>query len=131
METTRVEEKSVQVVNVVIVPENPEKSISNLQFCLLTSVLFIGCIANGLVDTIRSITFPLMKEDLNLNYSQYGMLVGMGQFTYLIWALAIAFGMEHWGFKGPFFVIWNGLHSFILGNHVVTILCCLCYGNIG
>ena len=98
------DEKAEQVVIVESSPEKSEQTISNLKFWLLTSVLFIGCIANGLVDTVRSITFPLMKEDLHLNYSQYGMLVGMGQFTYLIWALAIAFGMEHWGFKGPFFV---------------------------
>lgn len=101
-------ESDVKNNETVLIPGSSEKPISNLRFWLLTSVLFIGCIANGLVDTIRSVTFPLMKDDLNLNYSQYGMLVGMGQFTYLIWALAIAFGMEHWGFKGPFVV------SFIL-----------------
>ena len=45
--------------------------------------------------------YPLIKEDLDLSYTQYGLLQSMTQFTYLFRALFIAFGVERLGFKTP------------------------------
>lgn len=92
----------------------PTQPISKTGFWLLTIALFLCLIANGLVDTARSLTYPMMKEDLNLTYVEYGALESMGQFSYLFWALVTAFMMQSVGFKTP-----------LVLSIVVTILGCL------
>ena len=85
----------------VAVPSE-ENTISKTAFWLLAVTLFVCLIANGLVDTIRSVTYPLMKTDLNLTYVEYGALESMGQFSYLIWACLTAIMIQYVGFKIPF-----------------------------
>ena len=85
----------------VAVPSE-ENTISKTAFWLLTITLFLCVIANGLADTMRSVTYPLMKTDLNLTYVEYGALESMGQFSYLIWACLTAIMIQYVGFKTPF-----------------------------
>lgn len=80
---------------------NGRPEITTFQYCLMTVILFLCVFINGLADTSRSVSYPLMKLDLDLSYTQYGMLQSMGQLTYLFGAFGIAYGMEHFGFKGP------------------------------
>ena len=118
--TTAESGKNVEVQVTPAASENgsgmtgPTQPISKTGFWLLTIALFLCLIANGLVDTARSLTYPMMKEDLNLTYVEYGALESMGQFSYLFWALVTAFMMQSVGFKTPFVL-----------SIVVTILGCI------
>ena len=87
--------------------DNPNH-ITMGKYVLMTIILYLCVFIDGLVDTIRSVAYPLMKNDLNLSYTQYGVLQSMTQLTYLFGALSTAFGMEYLGFKTPLVI------SFIL-----------------
>ena len=118
-----------KTVEVQVTPSSPENGsgtaggshpITKTGFWLLTIALFLCLIANGLVDTARSLTYPMMKEDLNLTYVEYGALESMGQFSYLFWALVTAFMMQSVGFKVPFVL-----------SILITILGCIATGFTG
>ena len=96
------------------VPGSEENVVTKSGFWILTITLFICLIANGLVDTMRSVTYPLMKSDLNLTYVEYGSLESLGQFSYLIWACVTAVMIQYVGFKLPFVL-----------SFVITILGCI------
>ena len=56
-------------------------------------------LGQGFIDNARSVTFPMMRDDLKLSYKQYGSLQSMSQFSYLVWSFAVAATLQKLGFK--------------------------------
>ena len=101
MEKEQEKEKEQETTSLVKGTDTNPSTITTFQYCLMTVILYLCVFIDGLCDTIRSVAYPLIKTDLNLSYTQYGVLQSMTQLTYLFGALGIAFGMEHFGFKAP------------------------------
>lgn len=73
--------------------------LTKKQFWLLLFCAY-GCMfGQGFIDNTRSVTFPLIRDDLHLTSFQYGMLQAMTQFSYLIWSLSTAISLQKFGFK--------------------------------
>ena len=73
--------------------------ISKTQFWLLVFCAYGCMLGQGFIDNTRSVTFPMMRDDLNLSYKQYGSLQSMAQFSYLVWSFAVAASLQKLGFK--------------------------------
>ena len=81
------------------------KPPSACKFWLLTGVLFLALVINGISDTLRSVVYPIIDKALNLTYTQYGILQGMVQFSYLVWAFCIAGCVRYTGYKMGFIYV--------------------------
>lgn len=99
---------------------------SDLKFWLLSGVLFLAVAINGLSDTLRSVVYPMIDKALNLTYTQYGILQGMVQFSYLVWAFAIATGVHYTGYKMGFIIACIisivGYIATVYSNSFITVL---------
>lgn len=89
------------------------ETISKTSFWLLTIGLFLCNWTNGFCDSIRSVTYSMMKTDVPLSYSQYGSLQSLGLFSYVIWAFSAASLLDSVGYKLTFIV---SIVASILGN---------------
>lgn len=76
-----------------------DKSLTKTQFWLLLTCAYACMIAQGIMDNVRSVTYPMMRDDLQLTFSQYGSLQSMVQLSYLFWSLAVAMTLQMFGFK--------------------------------
>lgn len=73
--------------------------LTKKQFWLLLFCAY-GCMfGQGFIDNTRSVTYPMIRDDLHLTFKQYGMLQAMAQFSYLVWSLATAVSLQRFGFK--------------------------------
>lgn len=80
------------------------ETISKTSFWLLTIGLFLCNWTNGFCDSIRSVTYSMMKDEVPLSYSQYGGLQSLGLFSYVIWAFAAASVLDSMGYKLTFVI---------------------------
>ena len=76
-----------------------EGNLTKAQFWLMLSCAYVCMIAQGIMDNVRSVTYPMIRDDLKLTFSQYGSLQSMSQFSYLFWSLAVAMTLQTFGFK--------------------------------
>ena len=76
-----------------------EKGITKAQYWSLVFCAYACMVGQGFIDNVRSVTYPMMKESLNLSYSQFGSLQSMAQFSYLLWSLSVAMTLQRFGFK--------------------------------
>lgn len=76
-----------------------EGNLTKTQFWLLVFCAYACMVGQGFIDNVRSVTYPMMKKDINLSYSQFGSLQSMAQFSYLLWSLAVAMSLQKLGFK--------------------------------
>ena len=74
-------------------------NITKTQFWLLVFCAYSCMLGQGFIDNARSVTFPMMRDDLKLSYKQYGSLQSMSQFSYLVWSFAVAATLQKLGFK--------------------------------
>lgn len=74
-------------------------TLSKTQFWLLVFCAYSCMLGQGFIDNTRSVTFPMMRDDLSLSYKQYGSLQSMAQFSYLVWSFAVAASLQKLGFK--------------------------------
>ena len=81
------------------------ETISKTSFWLLTIGLFLCNWTNGFCDSIRSVTYSMMKDEVPLSYSQYGGLQSLGLFSYVIWAFAAASVLDSMGYKLTFWAL--------------------------
>lgn len=99
---------------------------SNLKFWLLSSVLFLAVAINGVSDTLRAVAYPIINDELKLTYTQYGVLQGMVQFSYLVWAFALASCVRFTGYKMGFiyacFISIAGYIATYFSNSFITVL---------
>ena len=89
------------------------ETISKISFWLLTIGLFLCNWTNGFCDSIRSVTYSMMKDEVPLSYSQYGGLQSLGLFSYVIWAFAAASVLDSMGYKLTFVI---SIIASIVGN---------------
>ena len=89
------------------------ETISKTSFWLLTIGLFLCNWTNGFCDSIRSVTYSMMKDEVPLSYSQYGGLQSLGLFSYVIWAFAAASVLDSMGYKLTFVI---SIIASIVGN---------------
>ena len=90
-----------------------DKSLTKTQFWLLLACAYACMVAQGLMDNVRSVTYPMMRDDLQLTFSQYGSLQSMVQLSYLFWSLAVAMTLQRFGFK-----------AVILSTFIISIVGC-------
>ena len=99
---------------------------SACKFWLLTGVLFLALVINGISDTLRSVVYPIIDKALNLTYTQYGILQGMVQFSYLVWAFCIAGCVRYTGYKMGFIyaclISIAGYVATYFSNNFITVL---------
>lgn len=74
-------------------------NLKKSEFWLLVACAYACMLGQGFIDNTRSVTYPLMKEDLHLSYTQFGGLQSMAQFSYLFWSLSVALTLQKLGFK--------------------------------
>lgn len=73
--------------------------LKKCEFWLLVICAYSCMLGQGFIDNTRSVTYPLMKTDLHLSYTEFGGLQSMAQFSYLFWSLAVAMSLQKLGFK--------------------------------
>ena len=56
--------------------------LTKKQFWLLVFCAYGSMFGQGFIDNTRSVTYPLIRDDLHLSSKQYGMLQAMAQFSY-------------------------------------------------
>ena len=83
-----------------------EGNLTKTQFWLMLTCAYVCMIAQGTMDNVRSVTYPMIRDDLNLTFSQYGSLQSMAQFSYLFWSLFVAMTLQTCGFKIVIVVIF-------------------------
>ena len=92
--------------------------LTKTQFWLLVSCAYMCMLGQGFLDNTRSVTFPMMRDDLNLSYKQYGSLQSMSQFSYLVWSFSVAASLQKLGFK---FVIASAFVISIIGCAITAV----------
>ena len=80
--------------------------ISKTQFWLLVFCAYGCMLGQGFIDNTRSVTYPMMRDDLQLSYKQFGSLQSMAQFSYLVWSFAVAASLQKLGFKTVILLIF-------------------------
>lgn len=114
--------------HVICVSSYKMEAPSKAKFWLLTGVLFLAVGLNGVSDTLRSVMYPNIKDALGLSATQYGVLQGMVQFSYVVWAFAIAGGVRYTGYKMGFIyaciISIVGYIATFFCNNFFTILTC-------
>ncbi|KAK8794692.1 hypothetical protein WA158_001673 [Blastocystis sp. Blastoise] len=84
------------------------ETLSKKNFWLLTMATYCGMICQGLIDNVKSITGPLIRDEFNVSYSEYAIFTSSGTFGYLIFAFIGAILQEKWGFKLVFILGFVG-----------------------
>ena len=75
------------------------EGLKKSQFWLLVFCAYGCMLGQGFVDNTRSVTYPMIRDDLNLTYTEYASLQSMAQFSYLVWSLGVAATLQLLGFK--------------------------------
>ena len=73
--------------------------LTKKQFWLLVFCAYGSMFGQGFIDNTRSVTYPLIRDDLHLSSKQYGMLQAMAQFSYLVWSLVTAMSLQTFGYN--------------------------------
>ena len=73
--------------------------LTKKQFWLLVFCAYGSMFGQGFIDNTRSVTYPLIRDDLHLSSKRYGMLQAMAQFSYLVWSLLTAMSLQTLGYK--------------------------------
>ena len=73
--------------------------LTKKQFWLLVFTAYACMFGQGFTDNTRSVSYPLIRDDLHLSSTQYGSLQAMAQFSYLFWSLLTAVSLQKFGFK--------------------------------
>ena len=113
------------------------KHLSKKEFWIMTIAGFCSMCIEGLMDSVRSVTFPLIKEHFDASYEEFGVLNSMANVGYVVFASLCSVVLPYIGFKNGMIIgsvagiilsIWLSYAPSFLWCIIIQFLFGICFG---
>ena len=109
-------------------------NVIKLNLCLIIYI-YVIMVYFGVLDSIRGVTLPLMKNDLGFSYQLQGLLITISGIGYALFCIVATYVQDHYGPKISYFlgflcIIAGSIVTYFSFNYIM-IMCGLVISSFG